>query len=113
MHIVVTTPKSELENSKQEAKSGAKYWFRKLPSKPKNTGAGDRIYYVANNEIVGFAYISTITDANNMHCSTTGRDWGKGVYAIIDAKSWTPIKPIPYKGFRGFRYYDNEGVNDG
>jgi len=110
MDIIVTTPKAESLNSALEAKSDAKYWFRKLPTKPKNLQIGDRIYYVEHNNVVGYAIVVGIQEKQEMLCSTTGRDWGSGTYLIIDANSWTPIPPVAYKGFRGFRYYNSTGT---
>lgn len=62
-----------------------------------------RIYYVEDGFIRGFGTVSMIVDSP-MTCDTTGRYWGQGIHAIFPANSWTWIKPIPMKGFQGYRY---------
>lgn len=44
------------------------------------------------------------THLEAQRCDTTGRQWSPGIYAFMDAASWRWIRPIPMRGFRGFRY---------
>lgn len=46
----------------------------------------------------------------NMQCGTTGYDWREGTHAVMQADSWKWIKPIPMKGFQGWRYYELSGT---
>jgi len=111
LNIVVTTPKSESENSKQEAakciNNDGGYYFRRLPTRPKNIDVGSKIFYVEDGYIRGFGVISNIEEkTEDMKCTTTGTKWRPGIYVTIPANSWQWIKPIPMKGFQGWRYLD-------
>jgi hypothetical protein len=113
MDILVTTPKKEMENAAKEAaevvEAGAGTYFRYLGMyKPNNTKEGDRIYYTENGFITGFCIINEFKRRFNQRCGTTGRNWPNGWYVYMDATTWQWIKPIPYKGFQGWRYFNNE-----
>ena len=113
-HIIVTTPKSEMENSANEAeeciKNRSGYYFRKLgKNKPHGLAVGSRIYYIEDGYIRGFGEVASIVKKEPI-CDVTGRKWDEGWYAIIPACSWKWIKPIPMKGFQGFRYFDDKDV---
>jgi len=106
MDIIVTTPKKDLENAQAETDSGEPYWFRRLPHKPVHLNIGDRVFYLSDGCIIGFARLLNIEEKpNGMQCSTTGKIWPPGWYLIIDAYSWTDIQPIPCRGFQGFKYF--------
>lgn len=114
-NIIVTTPKSEMESSAQEAQecidNGAGYYFRKLgKNKPQRLSVGSKIYYVEDCYIRGFGVVASLVANTDHKCDSTGKQWGTGWYAIIPACSWQWIKPIPMNGFQGFRYFDDKDV---
>jgi hypothetical protein len=107
--IIVTTPKSEMKNAELEAeaakKDGGGFYFRTLPSKPKSIKDGSRIFYVEDGYIRGFCSIDHLEDGDGL-CDVTNRHWHGAVKAMMPAASWKWIKPIPMKGFQGWRYYE-------
>lgn len=110
MDIIVTTPKDESENSAREAemciKDGGGYYVRTFKRKPK-VEVGERVYYVEDGYVCGFATVhSLMGDEFNLPvfvCGYTKKD-REGYQVAMDAKSWKWIRPIPCKGFQGFRY---------
>jgi len=113
-HIVVTTPKSEMEISAEEAiecvERGGGFYFRKLGrNKPKGLEMGSKVYYVEDGYIRGFGVVASVVQKNHK-CEYTASQWGDGWYAIIPACSWKWIRPIEMKGFQGFRYFDDSNV---
>lgn len=129
--IIVTTPKKEMANAKKEAEAciqnGGGYYFRRFGKCPR-FGIGSRIFYVEDGYVRGFAEICKMVDLSQANqsaengseaaketlqfvCEVTGKNWGSGFYAFMDAKSWKWIKPIPMKGFQGYRYFDDEAAN--
>ena len=111
MDIVVTTPKAQMEMAVQEAetikKAGGGFYFRYLgQQRPKHLNVGDRVFYVEDGFIRGFACVTHVTDTPGMVCETSGRQFRAGYYAFMDAETWTWIKPIPMNGFQGWRYFD-------
>jgi len=115
-NLLVTTPKSESENSAREAecctKKGGGFYFRRFNKLPKNLSAGSKIFYVEDGYIRGYGVVSVITEIKDDHfqCDVTGKKWEPGTYAVIPADSWKWIKPISHKGFQGYRYFDGAGV---
>jgi len=63
---------------------------------------GERVYYVEDGHVRGFAVVGRVYAANGMRCATTDRIWPAGFYVFMDATTWRWIRPIPMKGFRGF-----------
>ena len=110
MDIIVTTPKREMANAAREAEAckrdGGGEYFRRFPvDRAPQVLVGDRIYYVEDGAIRGFAPIKKIhATASGMCCDTTGRRWPPGVYLFMDATTWKWIRAIPMRGFQGFRY---------
>lgn len=106
--IVVTTPKSEMANAAKEAAdciaTGGGDYFRSIRSKPTDFGPGQRVFYVEDGYIRGFAVCSEVRGDPVMRCDSTGRTWGGQQFVIMPAESWKWIKPIPCKGFQGWRY---------
>jgi hypothetical protein len=112
-NIVVTTPKSEIENSAKEAKKciedGGGYYFRSLPTAPKGIEIGSsRIYFVEDGFIRGFGIIIGVTDQDSNVCDVTKREWKGRCFVWMPASSWKWIKPLPCKGFQGWRYFDDD-----
>ena len=117
-NIIVTTPKSEIETASKEAKKcindGSGYYFRTFKRKPKGIESGSKIYYVEDGYIRGYGVIAGLADGQKK-CDVTGRVFGEDnnqniCHAIIPACTWKWIKPIPMKGFQGFRYFYDSGV---
>ena len=109
MDIIVTTPKSQMANAAQEAAdciaaNGGEYFRRFAPSGVPRIHPGERVWYVEDGFIRGFCMVVGVKLASEMKCATTGREWPAGHYVIMDATRWYWIKPIPMKGFQGFRY---------
>jgi hypothetical protein len=110
MNILVTTPKSEIENSKEEGleveKNGG-YWFRTFNYAPKVL-KNDKIYFVENGFITGYGRIFEVsqTSSGYQECEFTGRVWN-GKY-IVKYDTWVWLQnPVPFKGFQGIRYVQN------
>jgi len=112
MDIIVTTPKSQMANAAQEAaeavEAGGGLYFRRFHSTagPQKIGRNDRIYYVENGYVRGYAVVRELRHVGpgGLRCETTRRVWAQGLYALMAADSWHWIRPIPMKGFQGFRY---------
>lgn len=108
MDIIVTTPKKYRKVAAEEAElikeRGYGSYIHSLSSVPKHTQAGDKIFYVEDGYVRGFAIIQFIgTDSYSLDNHTTKFD---GPHVVSDATTWTWIKPIKYKGFQGFRYFN-------
>jgi len=114
-NIIVTTPKSEMQNAAKEAKKciedGAGYYFRSVSKMPKDIVIGEsKIYYIEDGYIRGYGVIIGISNGNGQKCSVGDKTW-KGPYFIwMPACTWKWIKPIPMKGFQGFRYFNDKDV---
>lgn len=110
--IVVTTPKSEMKNAAEEARDALEHggdtcYFRALASAPKGLKAGaSRIFYVENGYVRGFGVLDSAHTDKYRFCNTTGREWFGRCTLVMRANSWQWIKPIPMKGFQGWRYFD-------
>ena len=111
MDIIVTTPKREMATAAREAedckRDGGGEYFRRFPlTRAPRILPGDRVYYVEDGYVRGFAVaISCIHAVTGLVvCETTGRRWPAAFFVFMDATTWRWIRPIPMKGFRGFRY---------
>ena len=104
MDILVTTPKSAHRLAVREAKwveshSGA-YWFRTINGTP-NVQIGDKVYYVDQGEIRGYGIVFDIV-FGEIKCHSTGKVY-TGTH--LKQRKWVCLeKPIPFRGFQGFRY---------
>ena len=109
MDLIVTTPKSEMANAAQEAaeviRDGGGAYFRALGERMPNARPGDRIFYVEDGYVRGFCVIAMFGTHGENRCSTTGRVWKSTVIVNMDASSWKWIRPIPMRGFQGWRYF--------
>jgi len=117
MDIIVTTPKSQIANAAQEAADciadGGGEYFRRFPiNQSPDINIGERVFYVEDGYIRGYAHASRVFQTPRcVQCDTTGRWWPPGFYVVMPADSWRWIKPIPMRGFQGFRYARPEGTN--
>ena len=104
MDIVVTIPRKEFGNIKKEdewfKENPNSVWFWAISRKPKNLNKGDRVFFVENNQITHYGVFDDFI--YNPVCEVTGRVWF-GLNMLF-RKPAVDIKPMPYKGFRGFRY---------
>ena len=104
MDIIVTTPKSEHKTAEAEAEAVANdpnsFWFRTIRGKP-NVQIGDRVYYVDNGMIRGYGVVFEI-EVGEMWDDTHERWWNG---TNLKQRIWVWLKkPIPFRGFQGFRY---------
>jgi hypothetical protein len=111
LDIIVTTPKSQMANAAQEAADclrdgGGEYFRRFAIGQAPNVEPGDRVYYVEDGYIRGFAVVRDTQrmEDGGMTCDTTRRSWPPGFYVFMRADSWQWIAKIPWPGFQGFRY---------
>ena len=116
MDIIITTPKSQMANAAQEAAEciadgGGDYFRRFNPPGPR-VMPGDKVFYVEDGFIRGYATATRLVNIpRTMRCDTTGRWYAPGYYVFMRADSWKWIKPIPMRGFMGFRYARARGDN--
>ena len=107
MDILVTTPKSEIDNSRKEGEAveaEGGYWFRTFRFKPK-VDEGDKIFFTEAGMIKGYGIIFEVSPSSGEVCEVTGREW-KGD-CVVKYKDWHWLKtPISFKGFQGIRYID-------
>ena len=113
MNIIVTIPKSELDSISKEddwaqQNSGetiVQAWS--VNRLPKNLKVGDKVYFIENGEIKYYhIVIGTVEDG--FECEATGRVW-EGNNILMSYPEVKLKKPIPMKGFQGFRYTE---IND-
>lgn len=114
MDIIVTTPKSQMQNAAREAedvkRAGGGMYFRRFGTRP-NVERGDRLFYVEDGYVRGFAVVEEVRRDDEMICETTGAVWPAGWYVFMPAESWKWIRPIPMKGFQNYRFARAEGHN--
>ena len=108
--ILVTTPINQIKHAAREAaaciKHGGGYYFRKFARLPKLLRTGEtKIFYVEDGYIRGFGVVTNTAWRGYMTDEVSGEEWGAGYYIAIPADTWTWIRPIPHKGFQGFRYW--------
>lgn len=109
MDIVVTTPKSEMANADKEAenciKDGGGYYFRVFNTIPCKIKPGEKVWYVEDGYVRGYAIVDRIEPALKVRtCSTTGkpyRAFGYTVFMRADSWIWTSLHKM--KGFQGYR----------
>jgi hypothetical protein len=65
------------------------------------------VFYVENGYVRGYAEVLREYSGESLTtCEVTFREWGGKYFVFMEATSWTWIKPIPMKGFQGWRYFD-------
>ena len=108
--IIVTTPKSRMDEARAEAETciregGGLYFRRFNPKNHPRLHRGDRVYYVEDGFVRGFAVVVKVEmKSTGQACQATGRRYEPGFYVFMDSTTWTWIKPIPMLGFPGWRY---------
>lgn len=114
--IIITTPKSEMTNAAQEARDCIKnkggYYFRRFSKWPCNIERGERVWYVEAGYLRGYAVVYQVGYLKDGQvCKTTGKTYPAGFYIFMKAESWRWVKPVPYKGFQGYRRAMSMGLN--
>ena len=106
MDIVITIPKTvswaDYEKELQVVKDGSHVINFKVPRLPKQANIGDKCYLCYKGNIVGWMKIVGLK-SGGFTCTTTGTYW-EGNFVQRSGK-FNKIKPIPMKGFQGFRYF--------
>ena len=106
MDIIVTIPKSiSWKNYQKELKaveSGNQVMNFKVPRLPKQAKVGDKCYLCHNGYVIGWMKIVGM-QSGGFVCTTTGTNW-EGNF-IQRGGRFNKIKPIPMKGFQGFKYF--------
>jgi hypothetical protein len=98
-----------MANAAQEAAdclaAGDGEYFRRFDANHyPSIGQGDRVYYVEDGYVRGFCRVDRVESRTlGCRCDTTGRAWAPGIYVFMRADSWQWIKPIPMRGFMGWR----------
>lgn len=110
-NIIVTTPKTEMKHAAEEAEYAKKnpgtQYYRFFPNCPKHCKPDSKVFYVEDWYIRGFAIVDSISAAGDLAGCISGPTQ-RGYYVFMNADSWKWTKPIPMKGFQGFRYFDGE-----
>ena len=105
MDIMVTIPKNKLKDIEKEETWAKKQinaqCFWSISKVPKKLKSGDKVFFVENGMIKSYNIFIGID--YDCICEVTGTKW-PGLNLIMKAPSVTLEKPIPMKGFRGFRY---------
>lgn len=105
-NIIITVPKtikwSDYEKELEKVKDGTETMHFKLPGMPK-VGPGNKCYLVYDGHILGWMKIVG-TKKGGFTCTTTGKEWPDGNYVSRSGPFHKLDKPIPMKGFQGFRY---------
>jgi len=110
MDILVTTPQSEIDNSRKEGETveaEGGYWFRTFKFKPK-VEPNDKMYFVEAGLIKGYGIIFEVSQLDeSADCDVTGRGCGAAGGYIVKYNNWHWLKsPVPFKGFQGIRYIE-------
>ena len=107
MDIIVTTPKSESQIAAEEAayclKIGGGFYYRTMHRLPKDLNIGDKVFYVEDGFVRGFAVVYDI-DFGDVTCDVSSKQ-RSGNQIIMKADSWKWIQPIAMRGFQGWRYF--------
>lgn len=108
--ICITIPKSirwdDYLKEIEKVADGSQLMNFKVPTFPKEVGKGDRCYIVHDGRIKGWMTIFNVIERDGFKCTTTGRDWDRGIYIQRTGK-FHPLNPeVPMKGFMGYRYID-------
>ena len=103
--IIITIPKTikwqdyELELNAAENGETLNFKVHNLPK----TRIGNRCYVLHDGLLKGWMAITGLTEGQ-FKCTTTGKVWS-GKFIERSGKFHKLDKPIPMKGFRGFRYF--------
>ena len=107
--LCITVPKtvswSDYERELDDVADGMMEMNYRLPSYPKRVTAGDRCYVVHDGMIRGWMTITGIEERTKpFQCQTTGTVWDAGVYIRRSGPFHYLSRPVPMKGFMGYKY---------
>jgi len=112
--LLITLPKkykwSDYELELETVKDGSSIMSFKLSGKPK-INVGDRCYICHDGYVKGWMSIVEVGERKTFNCTTTGKCWETGYYVSRSGK-FHYVKPVPQKGFQGFRYVDSDDYED-
>lgn len=110
-NICITLPKStkwsDYEKELDKVKDGKEEMNFRLPTLPRDVHPGDRCYVCHDGFVKGWMEITNIGKRDGFDCSTTGKQWNDGIYVSRSGEFHYLDKPIPMKGFQGYRKMDN------
>lgn len=105
--LLITLPSSlsweDYEKELKAVENETQVMNFKVPFIPKHTEGIERVYLVYKGNIVGWQKFVGTSD-RPFKCTTTYKNWN-GKF-LQRTGPFHKIKPVPYKGFRGFRYID-------
>lgn len=78
--------------------------------KPKTMAVGDRFYVIFDGFVRGWMPIHNIVFRDGFTCTTTGKQWKEGWYIQRTGVFHLLVNPVPYRGFQGYRAFDDMGV---
>ena len=112
MDIIITLPSNveweDYEKELKEVEDGKNILNFKVNNFPKLSKVGDKCYLNYKGNIIGWMYITGLSEKDFI-CNITGKEW-KGKFIERSGK-FNKINPIPMKGFQGFRYFNlNEKI---
>ena len=107
MDIVITLPSNinweDYQKELNNVKNGKSVLNFKVNNFPKLSKVGDKCYLNYKNNIIGWMYITGLSEKEFI-CDITGKKW-QGKF-IERSGPFHTINPIPMKGFQGFRYFN-------
>lgn len=108
--ILITIPSTiswpEYQKELKAVEDGSQVMNFKVSKLPVRTAVGNKCYICYGGNIIGWMKIVGLKSNENFDCTTTGKQWSgnfiqrSGVFHKLE-------KPIPMKGFQGFRYFQN------
>lgn len=105
--MCITIPKtikwSDYEKELKAVEDGTQEMNYKIPTVPKDVHVGDRCYVCHDGYIKGWMKISNIGKRSGFNCTTTGKEWNEGCYVSRTGKFHYLDRPVPMKGFMGYR----------
>ena len=108
--IIITLPKSvkwdDYEKELDAVKDYKQVMNYKVSSIPKDIDQIKRCYLVHDGFIKGWQEIVGHEKGKTFDCTTTGKNWS-GNFIQRSGPFHYLIKPIPMKGFMGWRYCEN------
>jgi len=152
MDLLVTTPKNRIKEAAEEAEAAKRdggYYFRRFATRPKDYRVGDRVFYVMDGFLRGYATSflcftgpkdvtirykdldpRTVLSGNSSiklplkdNRKTPGpphlmkgidflggslydifHSFKDGFWVLMNAPTWTWIRPVLFNGFQGYRY---------
>lgn len=110
MDIIVTTPDSQVEQARAEARHAQEhggFYFHRFQRRP-NVVYGERVFFIEAGYVRGFAlafWLQEHRKAPGYICEVSHIAHGPGFYILMAAESWKWIKPLPMKGFSGSRSF--------